>query len=165
MEVIINDEKHIITYVDYQNGIPHSVITKFYVPKAVNGAYWRAVYWDFFAEQGDLTDVRYYESGSGGNADEIDAPQWIDGYIGKYWINKDVVFKGEVKNGKQLKNLKRFGSTWGKSKNPFKHTEEVHHYEFCARCEHHSTEYCTEHKYEDEKGDLRYIDDNSFAEE
>tara|TARA_R110002020_G_scaffold318905_7_gene534549 strand:- start:7132 stop:7626 length:495 start_codon:yes stop_codon:yes gene_type:complete len=164
MEVIINDEKHVITFIEYQDGIPHSAITKFYVPNAVTGPYWRAVYWDFFAEGGDVTDVRFYESGSGGNADEIEAPQWVDGYTGKYWIHKDANFKGQVKKGKQLKNLKRFGSTWGKSINPFKHTEEVYSYDYCDRCGHHSTEYCTDHIYEDNEGILRYRDNDSRAE-
>ncbi len=163
MQVTINNKPHEIIYVDYQKGIPHSVVTKFYVPNAVNGAYWRPVWWDFFAENGDLTDVRFYESGSGGNAQELNAPQWIDGYTGKYWESDDVTFKGEVKNGKRLKKLKRFGSTWGKSSNPFEHTEQVSSYEYCERCGNCVTQ-CDEHIYVDDNGDKRYIDDNSYVE-
>lgn len=164
MTTIINDQEHKIIYVDYQKGIPHSVITKFYVPKATNGAYWRPVYWDFFAENGDLTDVRYFQSGSGGNADIISAPKWIDGYLGHYWIDEKTKFDSEVQNGKLLKKLKLFGSTWGKSKNPFEYTEEVSSYEFCARCGHNLTQ-CDEHIYVDDNGDKRYIDDNSYHED
>jgi hypothetical protein len=160
MKIKIGDEQHIVVYIDYNDGdIPHQVHTIKYIEKAEK-PYWRLYDWDFFANNGDKTDLRAYDSGSGGSHKAIQAPQWADGHIGKYWIHKDAKFKGKVKNGKQLKypislpayytqNIK-------KSRNPFKCAEITNDCEYCEMCGHESTEWCQEHKYCDSKGNERY---------
>jgi len=162
MKTNIEGKEHIITYIDYQDGLPHSVVTKFYVEQAEKGAYWRAANWFFFVEKNDKKDIRFYNSGSGGNPDKIDAPQWIDDYVGNFWITNGVILKGKVKNGKQLSMPLEFDTYSGKSINPFEFAEETTSYEYCARCGNFSTEYCKEHIYENDDGELRYMDDDSI---
>lgn len=164
MKFQIDDTEHRIIYIEYQDGLPHSVITTFFVPTAKE-PYWRPEYWDFFANEGDKNDLRAYNSGSGGDATKIQAPQYIDGYSGaRYWMEKDIEFDGTPKNIKQLKHPKLIEARWGdKSRNPFKVAEITNSYEYCDRCGHHSTEFCDEHKYDDDEGNARYIDDDSYC--
>ncbi len=77
---------HYVVYIDYQGSVPHSVITAHYVPNAVNGPYWCRYNWDGFLNENDKKDLRLYQSGAGGDVNEIDAPQWADGHIGEYWL-------------------------------------------------------------------------------
>lgn len=165
MKAEIDGELHEVVYIDYyMGGIPHQVITTHYIAKSEK-PYWRVYWWDFFANEGDKSDIRYINTGSGGSREDgYSAPQWADGYIGIFWCAVDFKLKGEVKNGKRLKNPKRLKGWRTTSINPFKISEETNHYEFCERCGHDSTETCWEHKYEDDKGDLRYIETNEPAE-
>jgi len=119
----------------------------------------------FFANNGDKKDIRAYNSGSGGSHNEIQAPQWADGYIGKYWISDDAEFEGTPKNAIRLKNPIRVPDYFGKkSINPFKIAEITNSVDYCEICGNESTEFCHEHKYVDEEGNVRYIHDDSYAE-
>lgn len=167
MKIQIGKDEHRVVYIDYQNGIPHSVKTIFYVPVSVSGPYWRITDWDFFLNNGDESDLRAYECGSGGSHKKIQAPQYVDGYMGKYWLAKDAKFKGKPKNARRLKNPVKLKNHWigdfKFSKNPFKIAEITNSHEYCEVCEHSSTEFCYEHKYDDKNGDTYYKHDNSPA--
>lgn len=166
MKIKIDNKEHRVVYIDYNDGIPHSVQTIAFIPTA-NKPYWRLYDWDFFANNGDKTDIRAYNSGSGGSHKQLQAPHWADGYVGKYWIAKDAKFKGKVKNGKQLKNPKSLPSYYMSdtktSTNPFKCAEITHDIDYCEMCGHESTEWCQEHKYDDDNGDTRWRHNNEFV--
>jgi hypothetical protein len=165
LQIEIGDKLHRVVYIDYNDdGIPHQVMTTRFVSTA-DEPYWRLYWWDFFANNGDKNDIRAYNSGSGGTHKEIQAPQWADGYIGKYWVADDAKFKGKPKNAKRLKNPIPVADYFGKkSINPFKVAEITHNIEYCDRCGHSSTEFCDEHKYWDENDGVgRYIDDDLCA--
>lgn len=164
LEIKIGDEKHRVVYIDYNDGIPHQVNTITFISFA-DKPYWRLYTWDFFANNGDKTDIRAYKSGSGGSHKQIQAPKYRDGYTGKYWIASDAKFTGKTKSAKRLKNPLRIADYSGnKSINPFKVSEITDSIEWCDRCGHHSTEFCYKHKYDDAKGHARYKDDDSAAE-
>ena len=164
LEIQIGDEPHRVVYIDYNDGIPHQVMTTRFIPTA-DTPYWRLFWWDFFANNGDKKDIRAYNSGSGGTPKEIQAPQWADGYIGKYWMADDAKFRGKPKNAKRLKNPIPIADYFGKkSINPFKVAETTNSMEYCDRCGHDSTDFCDEHKYWDENDGVgRYKDDDSCA--
>ena len=158
MKIEIDNHIHRVVYIDYNDGIPHSVKTIKFIAKA-DEPYWRLYDWDFFANNGDKSDIFAYNSGDGGSHKEIQAPKWADGYIGKFWIADDVKFKGKVKNGKRLKNpisLPTYYEPNKKSPNPFKCAEITNDCDYCEMCGHESTEWCQEHKYDDENRDTRY---------
>lgn len=166
MKIKIGDEEHIVVYIDYNDGdIPHQVHTITYIETA-DKPYWRLYDWDFFANNGYKDDLRAYNSGSGGSHKKIQAPQWADGHIGKYWLHKDAKFKGKVVNGKQLKNPILLPAYYmqniKKSRNPFKCAEISNNHEYCEMCGHESTEWCQEHKYDDKNGDARYKHNNEL---
>ena len=163
-KVQIEDELHKVVYIEYYDGIPNQVMTARFIETALN-PYWRLYSWDFFANNGDKEDIMAYNSGCGGTPKEIQAPQWADGYIGKYWMADDAKFKGKPKNAKRLKNLIPIAGYFGKkSINPFNVAKITNSMECCDRCGHYSTEFCDEHKYWDEENGVgRYIDDDSCA--
>ena len=159
MKTIINGAEHIVVYIEYKDGLPFNVKTIFYVSTAKK-PYWRLVDWDFFANNGQPDDIRYYNAGSGGNHKSIQAPQWIDGYKGKYWLHSDAKLKGKVKNGLRLTNPKRLTAYYMSCSkthaNPFLCAEETHSKEYCEMCGYESTEFCDEHKYMDKQGNYIY---------
>lgn len=163
LQIQIGKELHRVVYIDYNNGIPHQVMTVHFIPTA-KVPYWRLYWWDFFANNGDKSDLRAYNSGSGGDIHDVQAPNWVDGYIGKYWIADDAKFNSEPKNAKRLKNPKPIADYFGKkSTNPFKVAEITNSHDYCEMCGHESTEFCTVHKYEDDEGYERYLHDDSFV--
>ncbi len=161
LEIQIGDELHRVVYIDYSDGIPHEVMTMHFISYA-DKPYWRLCWWIFFANNGDKNDIRAYKAGSGGNPKEIHAPQWADGYIGRYWISDDAKFRGEPRNAKRLKNPKIISE---KSRNPFKVAEITYSREYCEMCGHESTEFCDEHKYEDDEGNERYIHNDEICDD
>lgn len=160
MKIAIEDKLHKVVYIEYQKGLPHAVVTQYYVPNAVGGPYWRNDFWDFFPNAGDRTEICACHAGNGGNQP---APQWADGYIGEFWIDKDFKLEGEPKNYKILAKPKRIKSYMGSSINPFKIAEITHSSEYCEECGKTSRDICWEHVYEDEDDDytLKYKSDNS----
>ncbi len=161
MEILIDDTKQKVIYIEYQDGLPYRAVTIFFVETAEK-PYWRPEYWDFFANNGDKNDLRAYRFGSGGDCNTIQAPQYADGYLGaRYWIADSIKFDGTPKNIKQL-NRPKLLNGYINSRNPFKVAEITNSYEYCDRCGHSSTELCDEHKYEDDEGNVRYKDDDSY---
>lgn len=162
MKITIGDKKHKIIYIEYHDKLPHSVVTIVYIKNKKN-SYWSPRYWDFFLEEGDRKDIRAYNSGSGGDATKIEAPHWVDGYIGTYWIADGISFNGTPINAKKLEQPERLiGYLGKKSRNPFKVAEITDNCEYCDRCGHESSNFCYEHKYDDDDGNVRYKDDNSY---
>lgn len=158
MKRIIDDRNHKIIYIEYQENIPFNVVTIFFVETSKQ-PYWRPETWDFFANEGDVDDMYAYSSGSGGSHNKIPAPQYIDGYLGaSYWMADGVEFEGIEKNIKRLERPLLINA----HKNPFKYSEITHSSEYCDRCEYYSTEFCHEHKYEDDDDNVRYKDDDSY---
>ncbi|MGE5317666.1 MAG: hypothetical protein ACM3ME_06695 [Chloroflexota bacterium] len=161
MKYQLEDEEHEVIYIEYQDNIPHAMVTRHFINRAQN-PYWSFEFWDVFANNGDNTDLYLYNSGSGSGT--ITAPQYVEDYKGgSYWIAEDVEFDGEPKNATKLEDPILLNG-YESSTNPFEIAEITNSYEYCDRCGHASTEFCYEHKYEDEEGIARYIDDNSSAE-
>ncbi len=155
LKVLIGKKKHRVIYIDYNGGLPHSVVTECLIETA-NPPYHRVYHWDFFANNGNCKDMRHYNSGSGGNKDEIMAPKWVKGHGAEYWMAEDIKLVGRVKNGILIKKPKRI-RIYGKSSiNPFKISEEAQSEEYCEECGYSSTEFCDEHKYIDEQGNDQY---------
>lgn len=165
MKTIIEDRTHEVVYIEYINKIPHEVVTSCFITTA-EGPYHRAFHWDFFPNNGDKNDIRAYNSGSGGNPFEIDAPQWGEGCnVAEYWISPKAIFKGIPSNGNALNKPRRLKSWYGNSSiNPFKVAEIAFSSEYCEECGHESTEFCDEHKYIDNEGNARFKHDDSIAE-
>lgn len=163
MKIRIADKVHNVLSIEYNGSIPHSVTTEYYVATA-NEPYWRRVFWDFFANNGENRDICAYASGSGGYTGGIDAPHWADGDAGEIWLADTVKLVGKIINGTQLKKPKRIRGWFKSSINPFKVADIVSSYSYCERCGYDSTDFCFKHKYDDSDGTARYIDDNSMAE-
>ena len=165
MKTIIEGKEHKVVYIDYHDNMPHSVVTLHFIDNAEE-PYWRPVYWDFFLNENCKDDRRAYESGSGGSSDKIAAPHWADGYLGKYWMADEMSFEGIPINGKQLKNPILLSSFYysdsTKTRNPFNAAEITFSEEYCDRCGYTSTDFCHEHKDDDDEGNVRYKDDDSY---
>ena len=164
MKYLIDNKVHKIIYIEYQNSLPHSIVTIDYIEDAVNGPYWCHNNWDCFLEQEDKKDIKIYNSGSGGGSKKIRAPQYIDGFTARYWMDNEFSFEGIPKNIKQLKYPILLEGYYEKSRNPFNVGEIVYSYEYCEKCGFHSEHFCHEHKYDDDEGNVRWKDDDSYAE-
>lgn len=152
-----------VLYIEYIDGLPHSVTTAHLVPESTRGAYWCMDHWDFFKNGGDEQDIRYYNHGSGGCAykDGIHAPHFIEneGTI-ELWKDEDVPFIGDPKNVVILEAPKG---------NPFDvASEESLGYVYCDECgETIDTTYeygCVKHMYIDDEGELRYDNTKELVE-
>lgn len=159
MKTIVGNREERVVYIEYNGKVPHQVYTAVYSPTPTNGIpFWcLSHHWDFFANGGDESDIRHYNSGGGGDAAKIYGPHWVGKSPGEYWMDREIAaFKNEPINGKELlkpKRLKRWdGST---SINPFNVSEETYSHEYCEVCGFESTEPCWEHNYEDNEGNLR----------
>ena len=162
METLINERKHKIVYIEYQDNLPHSVITACFIETAEK-PYWRPFYWDFFACNGDEADMLAYNSGSGGKINELQSPHYRDGYNGaSYWIDDFAKLDKPAINCRQIKNPRILTDGYTKSRNPFKTSQFTDVQEYCDVCGHFSDEFCYEHKYFDDDGNARYKHDNSF---
>lgn len=160
MKTIIQEKEYRVVYIEYGNhNLPHQVYTAVYSPHCIGAPCWILMgWWDFFANEGDINDLKIYNAGGGGKSTEIPAPHWIDGYIGSYWIDdKIAAFKGIPINAQQLKHPRLIKTKWnGNSRNPFKVSDETYSSEYCEVCDHESTEICDQHQYIDNDGELRY---------
>jgi hypothetical protein len=153
----INNREHKVVYIDYRDGnIPHQVYT------VCLDKYRQLFTWDFFANNGDKRDIRYYNAGVGGDK-EIQASNWAKGVKGQYWLDINSCLDGKS-NGKRLKQpLRVKGYSGSTSINPFMVAEETNNREYCEECGHESTEFCYEHKYEDNEGNERWISNNEIS--
>ena len=145
------DVEHKLLYVEYRGGIPHEVVTAFFVPEAKK-PYWRKVYWDFFPNGGETDDIRYFESGSGGSLEDgIDAYKFTEAI--EIWISPEVSIKGEFVNAVFLPEPKR---------NPFKDAQETPSYVYCKKCDKYYDDYMEpepcEHICLSDDGELVYRD-------
>lgn len=164
MKTKINGVNHKIVYIEYQDNIPFAIVTIRYVKKAVNGAYWRHVQWDVFAESGNKNDLRLYESGCGGSSNKIYAPKYIENSTASYWMDESFSFEGEPKNITKLNEPLLIKTDYGRnSNNPFTNGEITFSNEYCEKCEHHSTDFCYKHKYTDDNGNDRWHSDNKIV--
>jgi hypothetical protein len=163
MKADIENEEHTVVFIEYEDGIPFSVITMYWVDSALK-PYFRPVFWDVFAESGDKHDLRIYKSGSGGNAFELEAPKYSDGFSAQIWYDPILDLKGDLKSLELLKQPITMKNMYGEpSSNPFDVCEITYSDEYCDVCGHHSVEFCDEHMYTDEDGNDRYRHDNSYA--
>lgn len=155
MKTIINNKEHEIIYIEYSDkNRVHSAITE-YKHRLTN--------WDFFDNNGDKTDIRFYNSGCGGDKKKIQAPNWCEGFKGKYWLSKYAKLKGKS-NGVQLEKPFTLKGYKCSSINPFKIGEETGSREYCEECGYESTEFCDEHKYEDNEGNTHYKNNDKYCE-
>lgn len=154
----IDNRKHEVVYIDYRDGnIPHQVYT------VCLDKYRQLFAWDFFSNNGDKRDIRYYNSGFGGNDKEIQASNWAKKGIGKYWLAQKSCLNGKS-NGTRLKEPLRIkGYAGNTSINPFMVAEHTNCREYCEECGHESTEFCHEHKYEDSEGNERWKSNNEYS--
>jgi len=150
----LGNEIHEVIYIEYgdKNRV-HSAITE---------DKYGLTSWDFFDNNGDKTDVRFYNSGGGGDKKKIQAPNWVEGFKGKYWLSDGAKLKGKS-NGIQLQKPMRVKGYKCSSINPFKIGEETNCREYCEECGYESTEFCYKHKYEDSEGNERWIHNNEYS--
>jgi hypothetical protein len=160
MNFLYENELHKVIYIEYQDGIPHSVIT--HTPHNV------PEYWDFEESGGKGGTLHYFNSGSGGSGELVfECPQYGDEYKGgSVWVAKGAVVTKGKSNVKILK-YPRLLKHWDKgSRNPFTNAWECFSFDYCSVCEaHHADDYCREHLYEDDNGDLRYFHNDEKQEE
>lgn len=159
MKALINGKEVEVIYIEYgYNNIPHQVFTI-----ETETGYSKS--WDFFCNNGQKNDIRFYNAGSGYNKNEkIQAPNWVDANKGKYWIANEVKLKGKSNGIKLEKPIRVKGYFKSSSINPFKIAEETNSREYCEECGYESTEFCYKHKYEDSKGIARWIHNDEYAE-
>jgi hypothetical protein len=125
-EILINDKKHKLLYVEYSGNKPSYVITAFFVPTAICGAYWRLVGWDFFFNENDKNDLMYFESWSGGRIEDgIYATEFKKG-THRVWKSEEVKFVEIPKNVKMLDKPI--------TQNPFLHAQQSLGYTCCKEC-------------------------------
>lgn len=143
MKIEIDNEVHEVIYIEYEDGIPFSVWTRFYVKEA---SYWRNVFWIFFEEN---QIFMAFEEGSGGN---LYAIQWAEGgkNTGVFWLKSGIDVIGEFKNYKRLEKPLLLKNVWGKNRNPFKIAQITDGAEYCEECGKYFSERCYEH-YEEEE--------------
>ena len=155
MNIIIENIKHKIIYIEYQDDLPFSVETIFFVTRG--NSYWRPEIWDFFPNRGDKNNLMAYKSGGGGDAFKILAPEYARKDNASYWIDKSAEIVGIPQNIKKLKQPKLIKSNNKKSRNPFKVAEIVYDRDYCEVCGFESDEFCEEHKYIDDEGNEKYF--------
>jgi len=159
MEAIIpvynrnENETHKVVYIEYQDGLPHLIYTQH-----KNHVEW----WDAFYERGDKNSLMLYNAGGGGQT--VQAPQFIEKFKGgAYWKSDKVEFNGTPKNATKLDSPLVLESYFNKSNNPFEVGEITYSSQYCNVCERKnkgcgwSVDYCDEHTYTDDNGDLRYF--------
>jgi hypothetical protein len=162
MEILIENEKHKIIYIEYQDKLPFKVITAKFIETAKN-PYWIPYQWDFFACNGDVKEILAYNSGFGGEINQLQASHYVETFKGaSYWIDDCAKLEKQAININRLKNPILLKNDWISSKNPFKIAQITHSHEYCDICNYFSDEFCNEHKYFDAEGYARYKHDNSF---
>ena len=161
-----NKEKLLkVVYIEYINGIPHSAVTinTDYNPKTDKFA--GSDSWDFFCEGGDKNNLKAYNSGGGGFGFTISAPKFTEGAKVGIWVDKCIKLIGEAENCTILEKPLRLSDGVKTSINPFKIAEIALSCEYCKVCECFHEEYCDEHTYEDDEGEMRYDHDDSLCNE
>lgn len=153
-----------IVYIEYCDGIPHSVTT------ADPNSDFGIDHFDFDFIGEDRTNIMWYNSGGGGSKKQLQAPHFVDRRGKRYWMAEGAKFQGRT----QAKNCKRIDRPlsirgWRKrSINPFKVANETSYgFEWCKVCKQHSAdgEGCPDHqKWSQDEGCLVYLHDGSRVE-
>lgn len=155
MKTIISNKKHETIYIEYNGKYPHQVYTI-----DEDG---HSYSWDFFLNNGDKSDLRFYNSGSGyRKKDKIPAPNWVKGHEQNLWLSEGTKLKGKT-NGKVLQKPLRINGGYNTSIDPFKVSWETNCSEYCEECGCNSTEFCYKHKYEDSEGNERWIHNDKYS--
>lgn len=160
---MLNDEGEEVIYIEYINGLPHSVTT---APIGEHGL----THFDFEIVEGCKWDLRFFRSGMGGRRDELQAPHFVDGHGTSYWMADDCKFRGKTKaiNCVRIDKPIQLQGIMNRSINPFKVSQEtVNHFEYCSFCDYYtcSGDGCSEHQeYSEKKESLIYIHDGSLVE-
>lgn len=145
-------EKHRIICIEYVRGIPNRVYTSRHIPKATDGPYDRLYDWDFDinAHWGEGIDaLMFYNSGSGGDANELRDPSYIEGIDAKVWLADGIKFKEDPKSVTVIKSPLMLKTKYKKSKNPFEIGAEVSSTCFCRDCDGMvGDSWCNEHMHE-----------------
>jgi len=121
--MLYNDDE--IIYIEYQKGIPFSVIT-------VNEEFRTLTTYDFEEDCWNDEGLMFHESGSGGNPKQLQAPNYVKGSHASFWISDKAAFRGKPKYCRRLaKPIERQGSA-----NPFEmNAREIAGVEFCEECQ------------------------------
>ena len=155
---------HYVIYVEYIDKIPHSVNTVVYIPNATGGPYWRLHWWNFECADNDENDLIAYNSGSGGCEKDINAPNFVKSKsIKEVWLAKGINFRSEGKNFNLIEDLIELKNEFTQSKNPFDIAEILPVIEYCPKCKCYSREFCDEHLYFDDNGDVRYRGNHKYV--
>jgi hypothetical protein len=163
MKKMLNEQGEEVVYIEYQDGIPHSVLT---APIGGHGLSW----FDFEYVYGDKKDIRFYESGGGGKRNEIQAPHYLKESGAQYWMAADCKFKGKsiAKNCQRIDKPIQIRTWYGRSINPFKVADETSYgFEYCSVCEIQTCDGngCRDHQeWSHEELSLVYIHDGSRVE-
>ena len=155
MKVEIENEIQHVIYIEYFEGIPHSVITAYkYNDRLIPEN------WDFFQDLGNGMQLSYHNSGGGGDVSIIECPEFYNPEKWKVWHDKRIVFKND-KNVKVLKNPIVLSDVVNKSRNPFNVSVEVYNEQYCKECDGSHSKQCFEHMFEDKRDEykLKYIKD------
>lgn len=146
----------IVIYIEYIDGLPHSVQTMFFVETATK-PYWRVCTFDFETDCKECELFMFYNSGSGGSPKELQAPHFIDGANASYWMHSKAKFKGKTKaiNAVRLDKLIEFNG----NPNPFENGREIYGQDYCKFCEKwYDEDACPEHHVINDNGELEYMD-------
>lgn len=158
---------HDVVYIEYHDGKPFDVKTSLHIPYAVPAPYNRLHNWDFERNEHWGGDLMFYLSGSGGHAEIISAPKFVDGTKGvKIWIKDGHTFDGTPENCVVIKKPLVIRQGKHQSKNPFVIAEEVSATCYCDRCDGRvGDSYCYIHMAENDEGELYYTDNGELVEE
>lgn len=154
--------KEIILYIEYFKGLPREMAT-YSVHKGNKKV---LEHWDCFQEQGDILDLKLYNSGSGGVPENLNiGANYVNSKHWQVWVAKG--FEHILKDNKAevLKAplwLKNYSNI---SRNPFKIGTIANDENYCKICNYHSEDPCEEHQYWDsEYGVYKYIETNEIVE-
>lgn len=134
-----------IVYIEYQEGIPHSVATS-------NETF------DF--EKDYSNECLFMHYSSGGGVLEFSVPKYREDYKDKacFWLRNDIDLIGTT-NIERIKEPLEIDN----NKNPFENSREVYQLVFCKHCNKWLDEDWCEHITEDKVGNMIYKDDKSFV--
>lgn len=144
-----------VIYIEYIDKIPHSVITD------KN----RLMNYDFECIGNDRKDIQWYNYGSGGERNKLQAPKFVRGkFKANYWMAEGYKFKGRSKaeNCERIEKPFKLKSYSRSSINPFKVSwENSYGFDYCKICDAH---YCHDtgchdhHTWSDEHCSFVYED-------
>lgn len=145
-----------VVAIEYFENEPHSIITD-------NGVF---SFWDCFYERGHKDELKYFCSGGGGTKKTFKLEtSFVNPNLWSIWVAKGYRHILNVQEGVKILEHPIFLSDgWETtSYNPSKIGTEAYDQNYCKVCEEFSEEYCFEHIYEDDDGNLRYVESNEIV--